>query len=219
MPALGFCLRSHHTQCDLQVPICGNCTQGGRTCQGYARCLVSLNRTKQGIAKRKPFEEAVRPQYTVSWPISSTSSTDAPTAAQQKYGPSNQGAFADRTLLQPDNGVACEGQLIATFWDHFIPQQSVQTGCQCRWLQQALELSSPSPVLRLSLEALAMARIGWIHRDDTLVLNGRVLYSQALQAIQRALYDERTMWQDEILATGNILALYEVKSLTLTTCA
>ena len=56
-----------------------------------------------------------------------------------------------------------------------------------------------------------MARIGWIHRDDTLILGGRVLYSQALQAIQRALYDERTMWQDETLATGNVLAWYEVE--------
>ena len=58
-----------------------------------------------------------------------------------------------------------------------------------------------------------MTRIGWINQDNTLVLNGRVLYSQALQAIQRNLHDERTMWQDETLATGNILAWYEVKNL------
>ena len=57
-----------------------------------------------------------------------------------------------------------------------------------------------------------MARIGWIHRDDKLVLNGRVFYSQALQAIQRALYDEGTVWQDETLATGNVLAFYEVQN-------
>ena len=57
-----------------------------------------------------------------------------------------------------------------------------------------------------------MTRVGWIHRDNTLVLNGRLLYSQALQAIQRSLNDERTMWQDETLATGNVLAWYEVKN-------
>lgn len=91
-----------------------------------------------------------------------------------------------------------------------MPQQSVQTGCQCAWLQQALSLSDPSLALRLSLKALAMARLGWIHRDNTLVLSGRVLYGQALQEIQKALYDERAMWKDETLATGNILALYEV---------
>ncbi|KAF6240763.1 hypothetical protein HO173_001436 [Letharia columbiana] len=54
-----------------------------------------------------------------------------------------------------------------------------------------------------------MARLGWIHQDNTLVLNGRVLYGQALQEVQKALYDECTMWQDETLATGNILAFYE----------
>lgn len=58
-----------------------------------------------------------------------------------------------------------------------------------------------------------MTRVGWINEDNTLVLNGRVLYSQALQAIQSNLHDERTMWQDETLATGNILAWYEVKDL------
>ena len=116
----------------------------------------------------------------------------------------------DNTILQLSNGAAYEAQLISTFWDHYIPQQSVQASCQCKWLQQALDLPNPSPALRLSLKALAMARIGWIHRDDMLVLNGRVLYSQALQAIQTALYDEHLMWQDETLATGNVLAWYEV---------
>ncbi len=91
-----------------------------------------------------------------------------------------------------------------------MPQRSIQTGCQCLWLQQALDLPDPSPALRLSLKALALARLGWIHRDNTLVLNGRILYGQALQEIQKALYNECTMWQDETLGTGAILALYEV---------
>ena len=55
-----------------------------------------------------------------------------------------------------------------------------------------------------------MARIGWMHRDESLIINGRVFYSQALQATQRTLYDEHTMWQDETLATGSVLAFYEV---------
>ena len=113
-------------------------------------------------------------------------------------------------VLQPRTAVAYEAQLISTFWEHWIPQHSVQTGCQCIWLQKALDLPDPSPALRLSLKALALTRLGWIHRDNTLTLNGRVLYGQALQETQKALYDERTMWQDETLATGNVLALYEV---------
>lgn len=113
--------------------------------------------------------------------------------------------------LQPTNALACEAQLISTFWEHYMPQQSVN-GSLCPWLQQALSLSDPSLALRLSLKALAMARLGWTHRDDTLVLSGRVLYGQALREIQKYLYNEHTMWKDEILATGNILALYEVSN-------
>ena len=116
------------------------------------------------------------------------------------------------TILQPDTGAAYEAQVISTFWDHFIPRQSgqPQAGCQCKWLHQALDLPNPSPALRLSLKALAMARIGWLYRDKTLAHHGRVLYGQALQAIQKALYDEHVMWQDDTLATGNVLAWYEV---------
>ena len=113
---------------------------------------------------------------------------------------------------QPDTGAAYEAQLISTFWDHFIPRQSgrPQAGCQCKWLRQALDLPNPSPALRLSLKALAMARCGWIYQNKTLARHGRVLYGQALQAIQKALYDEHVMWQDDTLATGNALAWYEV---------
>ena len=179
---------------------------------GYARSPTFSPRTLQGIVKRKPFAEAKRPQYTVPFPVSSTSSIDAPTTADQSKLPYNRETLIDGTIFQPGNGAACEAQLISIFWDYYSPQQNVQTGSQCKWLQQALDLSNPSPALRLSLKALAMARIGWIHRGDALILNGRKLYSQALQAIQGALYDERTMWQDETLATGNVLALYEVEN-------
>lgn len=147
------------------------------------------------------------------WPASSRSSIDASPTAQQTKFPRDQRASSHSAFAQPSNGAAYEAQLISRFWDHYNPQQSVQTGCQCKWLQHTLGLPNPSPALRLALKALAMTRVGWINEDNTLVLNGRVLYSQALQAIQSNLHDERTMWQDETLATGNILAWYEVKDL------
>lgn len=201
--------RRRKKKCDLQLPHCQRCMDSGRICEGYSRYPVFLNRTRQGLAKRGPFEEAKRPQETVTWLASSTVSFAAPKTEQQSKIPCNQKTIIDGMPLQPSNAAASEAQLISTFWEHYIPQQSVQTGCQCPWLQQALGLSDPSPALRLSLKALAMARLGWIHRDDTLVLNGRAFYGQALHEIQKDLYDERTMWQDETLATGNLLALYE----------
>ena len=204
-------IRSHPVKCDLQLPICRRCIDSGKTCGGYARYPVFLNRTIQGITKRRPLEEVKQSQQLASWSIASTLSMDESTAAQQRERPNPSEDNFNSIHVQPDNGMAHEAQLISTFWDHYIPRQSVQSGCHCKWLEQAMDLPNPSPALRLSLMALALSRIGWMYRDDSLVLQGRMMYSQSLQAIQKALYDEETMWQDETLATGNILAWYEVR--------
>ena len=169
-------------------------------CEGYDRYPVFINRTKEGLVKRKPFEEAKRPQDDLSW--------SAP--LQQRSYPCIQKPVPDSVPLQPKHAAAYEAQLISTFWEHWSPKQSAQSGCQVPWLQQTLSLPNPSPALRLSLKALAMSRLGWFHRDGALTLSGRTLYGQALQVIQKALYDETTMWQDETLASGNILSAYEV---------
>ena len=208
--ALSALLTVHPIQCDLQLPLCKSCLDGGRICEGYARYPVFLKRTRQGFAKRGPFEEAKLPQDIVAWAASSTPLTAVPPISQQGNVSCKPEKGIDCMSLQPSNAAAYEAQLISMFWEHWVPQQSVQTGCQLPWLQQALELPDPSLALRLALKAVAMARLGWIHQDNTLVLNGRVLYGQALQEVQKALYDEHTMWKDETLATGNVLAVYEV---------
>lgn len=179
-------------------------------CEGYACYPVFLNRTRRGVAKRDRCEEAKRPQETVLWLDPSTVSSSTPITTKQRKIVGSQQSETNNMALQPSNAVACETQLISTFWEHYMPSESVQTGCQCAWLQLVLSLQNPSHVLRQSLKAVAMARLGWIHQDDTLVLNGRVLYGQALHEVQKALYDNHTMWQDETLATGYVLALYEV---------
>ena len=179
-------------------------------CEGYARYPVFINRTKEGIVKRKPFEEAKPSQDDLSWSAPLMPSFAAPKVVQQSSYPCIQTPVPDSVPLQPKHAAAYEAQLISTFWEHWSPKQSAQRGCQVPWLQQTLSLPDPSPALRLSLKALAMSRLGWIHRDGALTLSGRTLYGQALQVIQKALYDETTMWQDETLASGNILSVYEV---------
>ena len=208
--SIGLSVYSHRVKCDLQLPVCRRCIDAGNRSGGYTRYPVLFNRTIQGITKRRPVEEVKRSQQTVSWSISSPSSANESITAQQRQRSSTPEQFVNSICVQPDNGTVREAQLISTFWDHYIPQQSAQSGCHCKWLQQAMDLPNPSPPLRLSLKALALSRMGWMYRDDTLVLHGRMMYSQCLQAIQKALYDEGTMWQDETLATGNILAWYEV---------
>lgn len=55
-----------------------------------------------------------------------------------------------------------------------------------------------------------MTRVGWINKDDSLVLQGNLCYGRALNAVQKALTSEASMWRDETFAAGYVLSVYEV---------
>ena len=110
-----------------------------------------------------------------------------------------------------------EAQLISAFWEYYTPSRSMaQAGSPCAWLQQSICVPNPPPALRLSLKALAMTRIGWVRKDDAFFHEGKIIYGYALRELQKALYDQRLMWQDETMATCNVLTLYEVSNLPIT---
>ena len=116
----------------------------------------------------------------------------------------------------PSNAKVFEAQLISAFWEYYVPSESsAQASSACAWLQESICLSNPPPALRLSLIALAMTRLGRLHEDNVIVREGMVVYGSALTEFQKALYEQRSVCQDETLATCNVLALYEVgKSFT-----
>ena len=86
----------------------------------------------------------------------------------------------------------------------------IQDGYGRAWLQKAIGLQNPE-ALHLSLKAIAMTRLGRLFRDDRLTLQGQTCYGRALQQLRKALQSEIFVWQDETLAAGFILALYEVR--------
>lgn len=109
------------------------------------------------------------------------------------------------------NANMSEAQLISAFWECYIPSRSrAQAGSPCAWLQHSLCVPNPPPALRLSLKALAMTRLGWLRKDDAFIHEGQVIYGHALRELQKALYDQHLVWQDETMATCNVLASYEV---------
>ena len=116
----------------------------------------------------------------------------------------------------PSNAKVLEAQLISAFWEYYVPSESsAQAGSPCAWLQESICLSNPPPALRLSLIALAMTRLGWLHEDNVIVRRGMVVYGSALTKFQKALHEQRSVCQDEALATCNVLVFYEVgKSFT-----
>lgn len=44
--------------CGQETPHCLNCVQSGQSCEGYGRYPVFINRTLDGLQKRRPLEEA-----------------------------------------------------------------------------------------------------------------------------------------------------------------
>jgi len=56
-----------------------------------------------------------------------------------------------------------------------------------------------------------MTRLGWVIKDEGLALQGNQYYGHALQAVQKALYNERSMRYDQVFAAGYVLSVYEVR--------
>lgn len=160
-------------------------------------------------------EEGPRCQPTSQWSKPIAASTSSKNILQRDLV-RRRNAIMHNILLSPSNAKASEVQLVSAFWECYIPSgNSAQAGSPCAWLQQSICLPDPPPALRLSLNALAMTKLGWIRNDDTFVRGGRVIYGNALRELQKTLYHERSILQDETMATCNALALYEVSEFTM----
>ena len=117
-----------------------------------------------------------------------------------------------RILSQPNDGAVLNQQLVAFFWEKYVPLSSrAQDGSACIWLEQIIQMPNPGETLQLSIKAFAMARLGWIDRDESLALQGNMWYVRALQSIQKDLWGENAAIDDDILAAGYVLAVYEVR--------
>ena len=124
-------------------------------------------------------------------------------------------AYSNPMFIQPSDNAAFDQQIISVFWEKYIPSNSTaQLGTPCVWLQQIIDLPTRGTPLHLSLKAFAMTRIGFINKDDSLVLQGNLIYGRALIAIKNSLSSEASMWHDELFAAGYLLSVYEVGTLS-----
>ena len=163
-------------QCDLQEPSCNRCLDSGNICEGYARYPVFIVRTKEGFVKRGRLEEAKNLRKGESR-CESMSRSSKPTNVSMSSKDVRKPDLVRRHTVTWDirlplfnNANVSETQLISNFWECYIPSGScAQAGSPCAWLQQAIALPNPLPPLRQSLKALAMIRLGWLHKDTALV--------------------------------------------------
>ena len=114
-----------------------------------------------------------------------------------------------------DSSPIFEDEIIRTFMQYFLPSNvSERSSSSQQWLYQAVAQAQKDTALHLALGALSLARVGHIQKDKQLITQGQTVYCRALPALQRALYDQRFMWDETILAAGRTLEKYEVSQLT-----
>ncbi|KAI9723188.1 MAG: hypothetical protein M1828_004291 [Chrysothrix sp. TS-e1954] len=78
------------------------------------------------------------------------------------------------------------------------------------WIQEAASTASNSIALQLSLRALALTKIGRLHEDSNLIIQGQADHVRSLQAIQRCLYDVHTSGSDDTLAACRSVMMFEL---------
>ena len=184
--------RRRKIRCGQERPHCANCIQTGRLCEGYDRFPVFINRTLQGLQKRKPLEEAKSDSASRAVALIRTS--------------------VDRLPSAPSAGKVWSDNFLSWFWDNYSPMDgssnTLVTGPV--WLYHAMTVSFPTEALTQALLALSIVRRGRINNDNTLLYEGRNIYSQALRLLQKDLYDLQRVGQEETLAATRVMALYEV---------
>ena len=198
-------------KCDLDKPFCKRCSQSGRVCEGYQRYPVFINRTTEGFEKRHRLEEAK------NLPISNDTGSETHLTGPEVtsfHGVSfNRRARDNRLLTPPSSSIVFDQQIISSFWEKFTPSDAnAQDGTPSNWLQRVIGLPEPGKAIYYSLKALAMTRLGWINRDESLALQGRLCYSSALQVLHTRLSSEHIIHEDDIFAAGFALSIYEVRN-------
>ncbi|MCJ1283420.1 hypothetical protein MMC26_002749 [Xylographa opegraphella] len=104
-----------------------------------------------------------------------------------------------------------DAQFAGLFLGKYLPSSAeFANSASPMWLQQAADIRDPGETLKLSLRALSMTRIGRLNSDDNMTTQGKINYVLALRELQKALWDEQSMWKDETLAAGRVLVYHEI---------
>lgn len=184
------------------------CVQSGRTCEGYKRGPVFLNRTAQGWEKRSRLEEALPRReeaivVQIGGPsVPKVSKPPKPSKPSKSPSPPLQGISAKEAMkLQFHN----------LFIESYLPSNpKLGPGLTQTWLAEAVRFNNPGKALEYSLHALCITRIGRFSGDQALVVKGSVALGQALRELQLALSSPKLAGTDDTLASCLVLSIYEV---------
>jgi hypothetical protein len=177
---------------------------------------VFLNRTAQGLEKRKRLEEAQPRQYTP--PVSGSQQSDskshtATPIAENKKPDWEIGGSAYPAVVQLNTAKLMKKKFQGMFIETYLPLNPHDgPRLYSEWLCEAVNLEDPGKVLECSFNALSITRAGRLSNNQTLIVQGNAAYGTALRELRKALLSPLLATKDETLAACYILSIYEARS-------
>lgn len=102
------------------------------------------------------------------------------------------------------------------FWTNYLPQEdssldgSIGGILSAPWIPSVRQLAGTDRDVRNALQACALAGLGWLNNDRTLVVRAAWFYAQALKQTNVALQDPVAALDDSVLACCRLLVLFEM---------
>jgi hypothetical protein len=102
------------------------------------------------------------------------------------------------------------------FWTNYLPQEdpsldgSIGGILSAPWIPSIRQLAHTDNDVRNALQACALAGLGWMSDDHTLVVRAAWFYAQALKQTNMALQDPVAALDDGVLACCRLLVLFEM---------
>ena len=202
--------RRRKIRCGQETPLCLNCVRSGRSCEGYDRYPVFINRTAEGLQRRKPLEEA----KTGSSDPGITTVASARAGFDPGLAARPSSSVATHLPSSPSSGAIWSAGFLSWFWEDYTPADAPSNGPPGgpSWLYLAMNIPHPTRALRQSLLALSVVRWGRAKHDTSLVFEGQRIYGHSIAMLQRAINDPQEAWHEETLAATRAMVLYEVRT-------
>ena len=197
-------------KCDLGQPECDKCLRIGRHCPGYRRDAVFINYGGSSASASAAITGSAPSTIENTQGIPETGTAMARPARAPRTQPSREEQPSLQLVAQVNNHHAFRNQFAGEFLRIYLPSFPNCPKVPLTWLQLVFDVSAEGPALDSATTAVTLSVIGKSAGDSRLSMESARRYGQALQQLQKALWDERLMYKDETLAACDALLLYEV---------
>lgn len=211
-----YACRKRKIRCDEARPGCQRCSTHGIPCPGYRRedgviqFEDQTDLTVQRVKGQCPAKAAADTRKAMG--TSSPKANAATVLVRKRQGTSDLWLKAPSVQLvySPELG---RQQLHETFLSIYSPRMTGSKGVPLNFLHEIAHLAPFQPALMDSLDTLALAQIGSVHKDERVCSAAIGSYGKALRSLATAMTTAfakgMNSYDDSILAAANLLVVCE----------